>query len=192
MESSNKNRLRKLDTYCEWMITVSTILGVIVTALWNKSEIYTNYSVLTIYGISIGLLFISSLTKYQLKTEKETPTQKFLKIIKSLSNIKLIFLSIMIAVLILFACLFKYLITNNVYNVFFLLIVSIITIMLFIFLTADLISFENSKTDYETVLLIFSIVIFSFSYPSRFWNIAIILISLFLLGYCFFYLFHKN
>ncbi len=192
MESSNKNRLRKLDTYCEWMITVSTILGVIVTALWNKSEIYTNYSVLTIYGISIGLLFISSLTKYQLKTEKETLTQKFLKIIKSLSNIKLIFLSIVIAVLILFACLFKYLITNNVYNVFFLLIVSIITIMLFIFLTADLISFKNSKTDYETVLFIFSIVIFSFSYPSRLWNIVIILISIFLLGYCIFYLFHKN
>ena len=174
------------------MITVSTILGVIVTALWNKSEIYTNYSVLTIYGISIGLLFISSLTKYQLKTEKETLTQKFLKIIKSLSNIKLIFLSIVIAVLILFACLFKYLITNNVYNVFFLLIVSIITIMLFIFLTADLISFKNSKTDYETVLFIFSIVIFSFSYPSRLWNIVIILISIFLLGYCIFYLFHKN
>lgn len=177
-----RERLNKLSSYCDLIITISTILGIFANSMEDKN--YKDKSSLVMNGISIGLLFISAVIRYQIKIKKDTTAYKVKVIIENIAKNECMAVLSTVLFTIVFAFLYPLAFywcdkNNDVFNrLGMILLFASLTTICFIFTSIDIISFEDAKTEKYFLLIIFLATIFILTSSSPFWISAIALVTI--------------
>lgn len=156
--NKEKNLTDKLESYCDLITTISTILGILINAI--RKDSYEDFPSLVMFGFSIGLLFISGLTKYQIKNERDT----YINIAKChieahpcISGIVTLVVYIIYALLLY--CFYKKCYISPVLKTIFVFYSASISAISFILSSIDIIKSKDSSTDLYFVYIVFIITL---------------------------------